>query len=541
MSQSTNSNSTATAEINEPRKSDFLKLTVGSIGVVYGDIGTSPLYAFKESLASASAGAQPAPDTIIGVVSLILWALMSIVTLKYVIFLLRADNHGEGGTLTLMALAQRGWQGNTYIIAVLGMLGAALFYGDAVITPAISVLSAVEGLKVITPAFEPFIIPLSLIILVGLFVVQKRGTAKVAAFFGPITSVWFLALAIGGLIHIAERPDILAAINPVHGVQFLVTHGHIGFLTLGSVFLAVTGAEALYADLGHFGRRPIQFAWVAVVFPALAVNYLGQGAMVLAHPESAESPFFLLYPSWAQLPMVLLATAATVIASQAVITGAYSLTQQAVQLGLLPRFQIRRTSETQTGQIYIPRINWMMLIMVLLLVLVFRTSSALAAAYGIAVTGTMVVTSMMAFVVVWRCWNWPLWGAALLIAPMLLVDATFLVANLAKVVDGGWLPLVVAAFLITVMVAWREGTGLLAEKTRRTDIPLADLLKSLERRPRDQRVSGTAVFLTAHPESAPTALLHNLKHNKVLHEKNNHLERAHGRHALCKGGRASIP
>jgi K+ potassium transporter integral membrane domain len=302
MSQPTNSNSAATAEISGPRKSDFWKLTVGSIGVVYGDIGTSPLYAFKESVASASAGGQTAPDTIIGVVSLILWALMSIVTLKYVIFLLRADNHGEGGTLTLMALAQRGWQGNTYIIAVLGMLGAALFYGDAVITPAISVLSAVEGLKVITPAFEPFIIPLSLIILVGLFIVQKRGTAKVAAFFGPITAIWFLALAIGGLIHIAERPDILAAINPVYGIRFLVTHGHIGFLTLGSVFLAVTGAEALYADLGHFGRRPIQFAWIAVVFPALALNYLGQGAMVLAHPESAESPFFLLYPGWAQLP-----------------------------------------------------------------------------------------------------------------------------------------------------------------------------------------------------------------------------------------------
>jgi KUP system potassium uptake protein len=520
MSQPTNSNSAATAEISGPRKSDFWKLTVGSIGVVYGDIGTSPLYAFKESVASASAGGQTAPDTIIGVVSLILWALMSIVTLKYVIFLLRADNHGEGGTLTLMALAQRGWQGNTYIIAVLGMLGAALFYGDAVITPAISVLSAVEGLKVITPAFEPFIIPLSLIILVGLFIVQKRGTAKVAAFFGPITAIWFLALAIGGLIHIAERPDILAAINPVYGIRFLVTHGHIGFLTLGSVFLAVTGAEALYADLGHFGRRPIQFAWIAVVFPALALNYLGQGAMVLAHPESAESPFFLLYPGWAQLPMVLLATAATVIASQAVITGAYSLTQQAIQVGLLPRFQIRRTSETQTGQIYIPRINWMMLVMVLLIVLMFRTSSALAAAYGIAVTGTMVVTSIMAFVVVWRCWNWPLWGAALLIAPMLLVDTVFLVANLAKVVEGGWLPLVVAAFLIMVMVAWREGTRVLSEKTRRTDVPLADLLKSIERRPRDLRVSGTAVFLTADPETAPTALLHNMKHNKVVHENN---------------------
>jgi KUP system potassium uptake protein len=306
----------------------------------------------------------------------------------------------------------------------------------------------------------------------------------------------------------------------IMGVGFLITHGHTGFLTLGSVFLAVTGAEALYADLGHFGRGPIQLAWIALVFPALAVNYMGQGAMVLAHPEAAESPFFLLYPGWAQLPMVLLATAATVIASQAVITGAYSLTQQAIQLGLLPRFEIRRTSETQTGQIYIPRINWMMLIMVLLLVLMFRTSTALAAAYGIAVTGTMVVTSLMAFVVVWRCWNWPLWGAAALITPMLLIDMTFLIANLAKVIDGGWLPLVVAAFLIIVMLAWREGTTALAEKTRRTDVPLAGLLEGLERRRGDLRVAGTAVFLTSHPETAPTALLHNLKHNKVLHEKN---------------------
>ena len=520
MSQPINPQPIGVAEIIGARKSDFRKLTLGSIGVVYGDIGTSPLYAFKESLSTASAGGQPTADAIIGVISLILWALMSIVTLKYVIFLLRADNQGEGGTLTLMALAQRGWQGNTYIIVVLGMLGAALFYGDAVITPAISVLSAVEGLKVITPAFDPYIVPLSLVILVALFVVQSRGTAKVAAFFGPIMAVWFVALAIGGLIPIAESPDILAAINPSYGVRFLFTHGHIGFLTLGSVFLAVTGAEALYADLGHFRRGPIQFAWIAVVFPALAVNYLGQGATVLAKPEAGESPFFLLYPGWAQLPMVLLATAATVIASQAVITGAYSLTQQAIQLGLLPRFQIRRTSETQAGQIYISRINWMMLVMVLLIVAMFRTSSALAAAYGIAVTGTMVITSMMAFVVVWRCWNWSPWAAAALISPILLIDTTFLVANLAKVVDGGWLPLVVAAFLVMVMLAWREGTSVLAAKTRRTEVPLADLLKGLERRPRDQRVPGTAVFLTAHPQTAPTALLHNLKHNKVLHEKN---------------------
>jgi KUP system potassium uptake protein len=339
-------------------------------------------------------------------------------------------------------------------------------------------------------------------------------------FFGPIMCLWFLALAIGGISHIADRPEILGAINPVHGVRFLLTHGHIGFLTLGAVFLAVTGAEALYADLGHFGRRPIQFAWVAVVFPALALCYLGQGALVLARPETATSPFFLLFPTWAQLPMVVLATMATVIASQAVITGAYSLTQQAMQLGLLPRFEVRRTSNTQAGQIYIPRINWLLLAMVLLLVSIFRSSSGLASAYGIAVTGTMVIDALMAFIVVWKCWHWRVPAAAALIVPFLLVDTTFFLANLAKIFEGAWLPLLIGAFLFMVMLTWRRGSRVLAEKTRRADVPLTDLLRSIERKPMDQRVQGTAVFLTSHPETAPTALLHNLKHNKVLHQKN---------------------
>ena len=509
-----------TAESTTPRHSDFWKLTVGSIGVVYGDIGTSPLYAFKEAATAAAAGGVISQEAIFGVVSLILWALTIIVTLKYVLFLLHADNHGEGGTLTLMALAQRGWKGGTLLIPLLGIIGAALFYGDAMITPAISVLSAVEGLKVIAPALESYVIPISLIILVTLFVVQRRGTAAVARYFGPVTLIWFIALVIGGLIHIADYPSIIAAINPLYAVSFITTHGHIGFVTLGAVFLAVTGAEALYADLGHFGRKPIQVAWLAVVFPALAINYMGQGALVLAHPGHIENPFFLLYPSWALIPMVILATAATVIASQAVVTGAYSLTQQAIQLGLLPRLEIRRTSETQAGQIYIPRINWILLAAVILLVGVFKTSSALASAYGIAVTGTMLITTMMAFIVVWKCWNWNPWLVGALLVPFLFVDMTFLAANLLKVFEGGWMPLLVGGMLVLLMLTWQRGSRALVEKTRRTDVPLQKLLVSLERRPADQRAPGTAVFLTSHPDTAPTALLHNLKHNKVLHANN---------------------
>jgi KUP system potassium uptake protein len=501
-------------------KAGFWALTLGSLGVVYGDIGTSPLYALREAVVAATAtGGTPTRAAVLGVLSLILWALILIVTLKYVLILLRADNNGEGGTLTLMGLAQRAMGRAGSAVVLLGIISGALFYGDAVITPALSVLSAIEGLKIATPAFEPYVVPLTIVILVALFAVQSRGTGKMGAFFGPITTIWFIAIAIPGVIYIASDPSILLAFNPAYGISFLATHGYIGLLTLGAVFLAVTGAEALYADLGHFGRRPIQTAWLTIVLPSLAVNYLGQGALVLAKPDALENPFFLLYPDWALLPMVVLATAATVIASQAVITGAYSLTRQAIQLGLMPRLEIRHTSEALAGQIYMPRVNSLLLVGVLLLVVMFRSSSALASAYGIAVTGTMVVTAMMAFLVIWKGWNWSLPAAAALMAPFLVVDLTFLAANLLKVVEGGWVPLALGTLLMIVMYTWRRGTRLLFEKTRRQEMSLADLVAMLERKP-PQTVPGTAVFLTSDPESAPTALLHSLKHYKVLHEKN---------------------
>jgi KUP system potassium uptake protein len=500
--------------------SNFWLLSLGSIGVVYGDIGTSPLYALREAVVAAvGADGAPTRGAVLGVLSLILWALIVVVTLKYVVILLRADNKGEGGTLALMALAQNAIGKATGPLVLLGIISGALFYGDAVITPALSVLSAIEGLKIVTPTFDPYIVPLTVVILIALFAVQSRGTAKVAAFFGPITLIWFIAIAIAGAWHVAADPSILAAINPVHGVRFLASHGLIGMITLGAVFLAVTGAEALYADLGHFGRLPIQAAWAAVVLPALALNYLGQGALILADPKAIENPFFLMYPEWALLPMVALATAATVIASQAVITGAYSLTQQAIQLGLLPRFEIRHTSATQVGQIYMPRVNVLLLAGVLLLVMLFRSSSALASAYGIAVTGTMVVTGLMAIVVIFRGWRWPLWAAIALMAPLLLIDLIFLGANLLKVFEGGWMPLALGALVMVVMYTWRRGSRLLFEKTRKTEVPLDPLVASLERKP-PHRVPGTAVFFTSDPACAPTAMMHSLKHYKVLHEKN---------------------
>ncbi len=498
----------------------FLALTIGSVGVVYGDIGTSPLYALREAVTAAvGTDGTMTRAAVLGVLSLILWALIIVVTLKYVLILLRADNKGEGGTLALMALAQRALGKSTGAIALCGIISAALFYGDAMITPALSVLSAIEGLKVATPAFDPYIVPLTVVILVVLFAVQSRGTARMAAFFGPITALWFVAIAIPGIIAVAGDPEVLLAFNPIYGVSFLASHGMIGLLTLGAVFLAVTGAEALYADLGHFGRKPIQTAWVGLVLPSLAVNYLGQGALVLANPKALENPFFLLYPDWALLPMVALATAATVIASQAVITGAYSLSQQAIQLGLLPRLEIRHTSEAHYGQIYMPRVNMLLLVGVLFLVLMFRSSSALASAYGIAVTGTMVVTGMMAFVVIWKVWRWSPLAAAALMAPFLFIDLAFLGANMLKVVEGGWVPLALGAMVMVVMYTWRRGSRLLFEKTRRQEISLDHLVQMLERKP-PVRVPGTAVFLTSTPDSAPTALMHSLKHYKVLHEHN---------------------
>jgi KUP system potassium uptake protein len=510
----------ALPHVNGKAPSKFWLLTLGSIGVVYGDIGTSPLYALREAVVAAvGADGAPTRDAVLGVLSLILWALVVVVTLKYVVILLRADNKGEGGTLALMALAQQAIGKSAGPVVLLGVISGALFYGDAVITPALSVLSAIEGIKIATPAFDPYVVPLTVVILMALFAVQSRGTAKVAALFGPITLVWFVAIAAAGIWHIAADMSVLAALSPVYGVRFLASHGMIGLITLGAVFLAVTGAEALYADLGHFGRKPIQFAWIAVVLPSLTLNYLGQGALVLANPKAIENPFFLMYPEWALLPMVGLATAATVIASQAVITGAYSLTQQAIQLGLLPRFEIRHTSATQVGQIYMPRVNALLLAGVLLLVVLFRSSSALASAYGIAVTGTMVVTALMAIVVIFRSWHWPLWAAVALIAPFLLIDLTFLGANLLKVVEGGWMPLALGALVMVVMYTWRRGSRLLFDKTRKTEVPLDPLVATLERKP-PHRVPGTAVFLTSDPTCAPTAMMHSLKHYKVLHEKN---------------------
>ncbi|GJE74219.1 potassium transporter Kup [Methylorubrum suomiense] len=508
------------ADAGHGAKTGFWALTLGSVGMVYGDIGTSPLYALKESLhAAAGGGHAPTRDMIFGVVSLILWALILIVTLKYVLLVMRADNKGEGGTPSLVALAQRALGHAGGPVIVLGMVGVALFYGDAIITPAISVLSAVEGLKLVTPAFEPYVLPLSLAILIGLFAVQSHGTARVATFFGPITAFWFVVMALGGLGHLADDISILAAFNPAYGMSFLLNHGTAGLLALGAVFLAVTGAEALYADMGHFGRSPIRAAWFGLILPALALNYLGQGAMLLAHPERIENPFFLLYPSWALLPMVLLATVATVIASQAVITGTFSITQQAMQLGLLPRMRVQRTSETEKGQIYIPRVNWWLLVAVVFLVVLFKSSSALAAAYGIAVTGDMVITAVLLFVVAWKAWRWSPVLAVAVIAPFLLIELVFLSANALKLLHGGWVPLTIGAALVTAMWTWRRGSALVAAEIHRRRVPLSDFERMAEAGSL-LRAPGTALFLTGSPGDTPGALMHNVKHNHVLHARN---------------------
>ena len=510
----------ARADVTTHAPASFWTLTLGAIGVVYGDIGTSPLYAMRELIAAAVGPGNAANETaVLGILSLIVWALILVVTVKYVLILLRADNHGEGGTLALMALAHRAVGPHGSSIILFGIVSAALFYGDAILTPALSVLSAVEGLKVVTPTFDPYVVPITVAILVALFAAQSRGTASVATLFGPITLAWFVALGVAGLWHVSQNPGVLRAFDPSYGVGFLISHRIVGLVTLGAVFLVVTGAEALYADLGHFGRGPIRFAWLAVALPALTINYFGQGALLLANPKAIENPFFLLYTDWALLPMVLLATAATVIASQAVITGAYSLTRQAIQLGLLPRLEVRHTSAAQAGQIYMPRVNWLLLVGVVLLVLLFRSSSALASAYGIAVTGTMVVTALLAYVVINKVWGWRIWAAALLIGPFLLIDLTFLGANMLKVHDGGWVPLALGGVLMAVMYTWRCGSRILFDKTRKSEVPLKSLVGSLEKKP-PLRVPGTAVFLTGDPDFAPTALMHSLKHYKVLHEKN---------------------
>ena len=502
-----------------PAKASLWKLTLGSIGVVYGDIGTSPLYAFREAAKAAAGTGSVDRDVVLGVLSLIIWSLILVVTLKYVIILLRADNNGEGGTLSLTALAFRALGHRTPIVLGLGIVGAAMFYGSSLITPALSVLSAVEGLRVATPAFEPLVLPLTLIVLIALFAVQSHGTGRVSALFGPVTLLWFLVVAAIGAMHIADDPSILWAILPHYGISFLLQHGTIGLVTLGAVFLAVTGSEALYADLGHFGRRPIQTAWFFIVLPALIINYFGQGALVLSHPDAIENPFYRLVPESMLFPLVGLATVATIIASQAVITGAYSMTQQAIQLGLLPRFEIRHTSAAYYGQIYMPRVNLLLLVGVLLLVGLFRTSSDLAAAYVMAVAATVWVASPLGLIVVWRLWNKPLWVAVLLMGPFIVIDSVFLMASTLKLKEGAWVPVLFGAIIILIMMTWRRGTNLLAQKTRRTEIPLDTLIRSFEKKP-PHAVPGTAVFLTSAPEFAPTALLHNLKHNKVLHEHN---------------------
>ncbi len=500
-------------------RTGLIGLVVGSLGVVFGDLGTSPLYALREALLAMRDGGLQRTE-VLGVISLMLWTVLLLVTVKYVFLIMRLDNKGEGGILALQALAQRSLGAAPNALILVGVAGAALFYGDAVLTPAISILSAVEGLKVAVPGFdERLIVPISLAIVIALFAVQARGTGPLARWFGPVILVWFLTIGALGVPHILRDPAVLQAFNPAFGIQFIATHGGASLLVLGSVFLCVTGAEALYADLGHFGRRPITLAWSWIVFPALALNYLGQGALVIANSEAVESPFFMMAPDWFLLPLVGLATAATIIAGQAIITGAFSLTQQAVQLGLLPRLEIRHTSHDQRGQIFVPAASGLIALGVVLLVLGFQTSSALASAYGLAVTGTMLMTSALAFVVITRLWRWSPGKAFLVLAPIVALELVFLSANLAKLLDGAWFPLVFGATLGLVMLTWRRGTAILATQARANQRPLVEVIAEL---PQGgvQRTSGAAVFLTSDPDTAPGGLLANLKHNRVVHEHN---------------------
>ncbi|HWU48514.1 MAG TPA: potassium transporter Kup [Asticcacaulis sp.] len=502
-------------------RDSFWLLSLGALGVVFGDIGTSPLYAMREALRHTRSDVSN-HLAIFGVISLIFWALLLLVTIKYVIFLMRADNKGEGGTLALMALAQSALGRYSPLIFFLGICGAALFYGDSLITPALSVMSAIEGFKDapnVGHSLDHLVVPVSIVILVVLFLVQSKGTEKVSRFFGPITLVWFVVIGGVGARYILERPDVLLALNPVYGVSFLISNGFTGFVILGSVFLVVTGAEALYADMGHFGRNPIGSAWLVVVFPALMLNYLGQGALCLIDPSAMGNPFWRMIPDLMYWPMLLLAAMATVIASQAVISGAYSMTQQAVQLGLLPRIDIKRTSETQAGQIFVPQVNTMLMIGVLILIIAFRSSDALTSAYGIAVTGTMFISSVMAYVVIRKTWRWSRLRTLVLLVPLGAIEAVFMASNLTKFFTGAWLPLAFGGAMILIMTTWTTGTRLLSEKARRDAVSLTDLIAMLKKRP-PHRAAGTAIFLTSDAEVAPVALMHNLKHNKVLHEKN---------------------
>ncbi|MFZ2974581.1 MAG: potassium transporter Kup [Ferribacterium limneticum] len=498
----------------------FAALALAALGVVYGDIGTSPLYAVKEVFA----GNHPIPVTvsnIYGSLSLFFWALIVVVSIKYVSFIMRADNRGEGGIMALIALALHTAQNKpkqTRLIMIFGVLGAAMFYGDGMVTPAISVLSAVEGLEVITPAFKSFVIPITMIVLFVLFFVQRSGTAKVGAFFGPVMMLWFTVLALLGLHNIVAHPGILLAINPVYGIEFLLENKAMSLIAMGNVVLAVTGAEALYADMGHFGRKPISRAWFAFVLPALVLNYFGQGALILAEPEAAKNPFFLSAPEWALIPLVALATMATVIASQAVISGAFSVTRQAMQLGFVPRMEVQHTSDKEQGQIYLPAVNWGLMVAVMILVLGFKSSNNLAAAYGIAVTGDMVITSILATVVVAKVWKWGWVKAGLLFACFLAVELVFLAANILKIPDGGWFPLLAGMAIFIVMMTWKRGRQLLSARLQGERLELSMFLDSLASS-MPTRVAGTSVFLNADPKGVPHALLHNLMHNKVLHER----------------------
>ncbi len=501
-------------------RAQFRTLTLAALGVVYGDIGTSPLYAIREVFASPHHPVPITPDNVLGILSLVFWSLMLVISGKYVSFIMRADNRGEGGIMALMALALRnvGEGRKRNLILMLGLFGAALFYGDGVITPTISVLSAVEGLEVITPAFKPFVIPLALVILIFLFVIQRHGTANVGKLFGPVMILWFTTLTVLGVKAILLEPSVLRALNPGWGISFLAAHPVLGFFSLGAVVLVITGGEALYADMGHFGRKPIATAWFGMVLPALLINYFGQGALLLDNPATIENPFYLLAPNWGLYPLVVLSTAATIIASQAVISGAFSITLQAMQLGYSPRFEVRHTSASQMGQIYLPAINWLLLIAVIAAVIGFGSSSNIAAAYGIAVTGTMFITNLLAFVVARNEWKWALWRTLPCVVPFLFIDLAFFSANSTKILDGGWFPLVFGLLVFTVLSTWKRGRQVLHDKLGQDSILLAPFIESLALGGAT-RVPGTAVFLTGRPEGVPRAMLHSLKHYKVLHER----------------------
>lgn len=505
----------------EQDKKRLATLTLAALGVVYGDIGTSPLYSIKEVFGGAHHPVPITPDNVLGILSLFFWSLIIVVTLKYVSFIMRANNRGEGGIIALMTLAMHkgvagSWQQK--MLVLLGLFGAALFYGDGIITPAISVLSAVEGMEILTPAFKPYILPITLITLIGLFIFQRRGTASVGALFGPVMVIWFAVIAVLGAAAIVENPAVLAAVNPLHAFHFLTGNSLLGFFALGAVVLCITGGEALYADMGHFGAKPIQYAWLGYVLPALLLNYFGQGALLLADPGSVENPFYLLAPEWGRYPLVVLATVATVIASQAVISGAFSITQQAIQLGYTPRLEIQHTSDEEIGQIYLPAINWMMLIAIIALVIEFGSSSNLAAAYGIAVTGTMLITNILAIAVAVRLWNWSPARAMLGALPFICIDLGFFLANSVKIADGGWFPLAFGLAVFILLTTWKRGRELLGLRLSADAMQLKSFVVDIAGSGIG-RVPGTAIFMTPDPELVPHAMLHSLKHYKALHEQ----------------------